>query len=91
MSTTLRRIAMVTLGLLAAEPSLAADLARPPSSGRFVAACEHLGRFCFAEACGRDQIEAALSCRALCPGSVTLEVVPRICPLPGPVVLRRRG
>lgn len=73
-----------------AAPAAAADLRERPAAGRFLATCEDLGRFCGATACGRDQIDAALGCRALCPGSVILTVVPAVCPLPG-IVLRRRG
>ena len=86
-----RLCAMLALAVLAALPASAADLREPVRAGRFLATCEHLGRFCSADGCGRDQIDAALACRALCPGSVTLRVVPARCPLPEPVVLRRRG
>ena len=88
MPSPIRTLATLTLGLLA-WPASAADYG--VRSGRFVATCEHLGRFCSAEACGRDQIEAALGCRALCPGSVTLRVEPARCLPTAPVVLRRRG
>lgn len=71
-------------------PAGAADLRERPAAGGFLATCEDLGRFCEATACGGDQIEAALGCRALCPSSVVLTVVPAACPLPG-AVLRRRG
>ena len=85
---------MIRLGLAAlhvlAGPGGAADRHARPRAGRFLATCEDLGRFCDATACGRDQIDAALGCRALCPSSVVLAVVPAACPLPG-VVLRRRG
>lgn len=85
---------MIRLGLAAllvlSAPAGAADLRERPEAGRFLATCEDLGRFCDATACGRDQIDAALGCRALCPSSVVLAVVPAACPLPG-VVLRRRG
>lgn len=96
------RFGLIALALLALGPSAAraADLdappeARPvPATGRFLATCEDLGRFCFAEGCGRDQIDAALACRAACPSSAVMTVQPVACPLPGPpvrVVLRRRG
>lgn len=84
--------------LVAASPAPAADLSRPlpgPAPlGRFVATCEDLGQFCFAEACGRDQIEAAQGCRAQCRSAVIMTVRPVACPLPAPpgaVILRRRG
>ncbi|WP_336485863.1 hypothetical protein [Methylobacterium nigriterrae] len=70
---------------------LAADVPGAPRDGRFVAACEDLGRFCTARACGRDQIAAALGCRALCPSSVVLRVEPAACAILSPVPLRRRG
>lgn len=81
------------LALLASEAP-AADLTRPVPTGRFRATCEDLGKLCFAQACGRDQIDAALGCRAQCPSAVTMSVVPDPCPLPvapSPVILRRRG
>lgn len=75
----------------------AAQAADPPGFrpvGRFIATCDDLGHLCFADTCGRDQIEAALKCRAACPASVVRRVEPVACPLPavtlGPV-LRRRG
>jgi hypothetical protein len=84
--------------LMAASPAPAADLLRPvPQSvplGRFLATCEDLGQFCFAEGCGRDQIEAAQACRAQCRSAVIMTVRPAACPLPPPpgaVILRRRG
>ena len=88
---------MIRLGLAGvlalsalAAPARAADLRDGPAAGRFLATCEDLGQFCGATACGRDQIDAALGCRALCPSAVVLTVRPAACPLPG-VVLRRRG
>ena len=85
---------MIRLGLAAllvlSSPAVAADLGERPAAGRFLATCEDLGRFCDASACGRDQIDAAQACRAVCPSAVVLAVVPAACPLPG-VVLRRRG
>lgn len=92
------RRALLLLGLLAAAvaPARAADLRERPAraTGRFLATCEHLGRFCQAEGCGRDQIDAALACREACPGSAVMTVQPAACPLPRPparVVLRSRG
>ncbi|AWN34824.1 hypothetical protein [Methylobacterium radiodurans] len=98
------RFGLIALALLATSPS-AARAADPherhvltpapaPITGRFLATCEDLGRFCFAEGCGRDQIDAALACRAACPSSAVMTVQPVACPIPGPpvrVVLRRRG
>lgn len=90
-----RRSAWILLaGLALTRPVEAADLFGPAPAGRFLATCEDLGGFCFADACGRDQIEAAQGCKAHCARSVILSVVPALCPLPdGPpvVVLRRRG
>ena len=86
--------ALALLALLVGLPATAADLARPAPLGRFRATCEDLARVCFADVCGRDQIEAAEDCRARCPGSVVMSVVPQVCPLagvPATVVLRRRG
>ena len=87
-------IGLVCLGI----PARAADAPSGPRAlspaGRFLATCEDLGRLCFGEGCGRDQIDAALACRAACPGSVTVTVQPDACPLPAApvrVVLRRRG
>lgn len=84
--------------LLAASAAPAADLAQPAPRvaplGRFLATCEDLAQFCFAEACGRDQIEAAQGCRARCRSAVIMTVHPVACPLPvppGEVILRRRG
>lgn len=80
--------------LLAASQAPAADLSRPVPAVHFRATCEDLGKLCFADACGRDQIAAAEGCRARCPSAVVMSVVPETCPLPvppGEVVLRRRG
>ncbi len=91
------RSSVIVLALLVLGPSEAgaADMRdRPVAAGRFLATCEDLGRFCFAEGCGRDQIDAALACRAACPASAVLTVRPTACPIPAPpvrVVLRRRG
>ena len=82
--------AILALPALATFAALAADLGGR-STGRFAATCEDVGQFCGARTCGHDQIDAALACRALCPSSVILDVVPELCPLPGPVVLRRKG
>lgn len=81
------------LAALSATAS-AADLRLPLPAGRFVATCEDLGTLCFAEACGRDQIDADLACRAQCPSAVTMSIVPKTCPLSSPaatVILDRRG
>ncbi len=89
-----RQLASILLaGLALTRPAAAADPSGPAPAGRFLATCEDLGRFCLADACGRDQIEAAQGCRALCPGSAILGVVPAACPLPAGsrLVLRRRG
>lgn len=96
------RFGLIALALLAlgpaaaraADPHARPDLRPAPLTGRFLATCEDLGRFCFAEGCGRDQIDAALACRAVCPSSVVMTVQPVACPIPGQpvrVVLRRRG
>lgn len=80
--------------LLTAGSAPAADRPETAPAGRFRATCEDLGGLCFADACGRDQIEAALACRARCPSSAVMEVVPAACAVPGArpdVVLRRRG
>ncbi|MCJ2012098.1 hypothetical protein [Methylobacterium sp. J-076] len=80
--------------LLVAAPTLAADLSRPVPTGNFRATCEDLGTVCFADACGRDQIDAAQGCQARCPSAVVMSVVPETCPLPvrrGEAILRRRG
>lgn len=82
-----RIICVTALGLLAGMVGLrlvsAADLIIPAPAGRFLATCEVLGRSCYADACGRDQIDAAARCRAQCPGSVVLSVVPAACSLSG--------
>lgn len=92
------RSSLIVLALLVLGPSQAgaADIRERPAlaAGRFLATCEDLGRFCFAEGCGRDQIDAALACRAACPSSTVLAVRPAACPIPVPparVILRRRG
>jgi hypothetical protein len=87
---------LLALLLVGASAASGADIgARPaPAAGRFLATCEDLGRFCFAEGCGRDQIDAALACRAACPASAVMSVRPVACPIPVPpagAVLRRRS
>ncbi|MEE7503177.1 hypothetical protein ACLBXO_04280 [Methylobacterium sp. C33D] len=80
--------------LLMTQAAGAADLRGPAPLGRFRATCEDLGTFCFADACGGDQIAAAERCRARCPSASIVEVVPAACPLyeGRPVtILRRRG
>ena len=82
------------VGLLSLHGASAADLYRAAPSTRFRATCEDLGTFCFADACGGDQIEAAQRCRARCPSSAIMSVVPAVCPAAEPVppaVLRSRG
>ncbi|MHB2210284.1 hypothetical protein [Methylobacterium sp. CM6257] len=82
------------LGLLLAQPVSAADLREVRPASGFNATCEDLGTFCYAEACGGDQIEAAQKCRALCPSAAIMSVVPAACRRSDarPVtVLRRRG
>lgn len=84
----------LVLALVSVTPLEAADLTRPAPMGRFRATCEDLGKLCFADSCGRDQIDAAMGCRARCPSSVVMSVVPVSCPLsrtPEEVILRRRG
>lgn len=81
------------LGVLLAQAE-AADLGPAGPSAGFRATCEDLGSFCFAEACGGDQIDAARTCRSLCPSAAIVSVVPATCPRPRPQgapVLRRRG
>ncbi|MCJ2056575.1 hypothetical protein MKL09_08410 [Methylobacterium sp. J-048] len=82
------------VGLLLAQTASAADWQDRPRVGGFRATCEDLATFCFADACGSDQIEAAETCRARCPSAVILDVLPAACRIPaaptGPV-LRRRG
>ncbi|WP_375464549.1 hypothetical protein [uncultured Methylobacterium sp.] len=88
------RLAAAALAAFITVPAAGADLRERPEPGRFLASCEDLGRFCLAEACGRDQIAAALACRARCPSSAVLAVVPAACPLAAPasrLVLRRHG
>ncbi|MCJ2092645.1 hypothetical protein MKK67_09040 [Methylobacterium sp. J-072] len=81
-------------GLLLAQAAAAADWHDGARVGGFRATCEDLATFCFADACGGNQIEAAETCRARCPSAVILDVLPAACripnALPGPV-LRRRG
>jgi hypothetical protein len=84
------------LGLLglALTPAAGADLQDPqPRPGGFRATCEDLATFCFADACGGDQIDAAQRCRAQCPSAAILSVVPAACRrlTPGPAILRSRG
>lgn len=95
----LRRVGLALSALwLSGAAAMAADppvpVPVPVPIGRFVATCDDLGHLCFADTCGRDQIEAALACRAACPASVVRRVEPVACPIPafplGPV-LRRRG
>lgn len=84
----------LVLALVSVTPLAAADLSRPAPMGRFRATCEDLGKLCFAQACGRDQIDAAMGCRARCPSAVVMSVVPVSCPLvraPKEVILHRRG
>ncbi|MGU3536322.1 hypothetical protein [Methylobacterium sp. A54F] len=95
--TTARTILFAMILAADAGPGRAADLGPAdrgggPPAGRFLATCEDLGQFCRAETCGRDQIDAALGCRAACPSGVVLSVVPARCPLPSVrVTLRRKG
>lgn len=87
-------LAAGVMALAATSAAPASDLLQPVPAGRFRATCEDLGTFCFADACGRDQIDAAQGCRAQCPSAVVMSVVPERCPLPGrqgDVILRRRG
>ena len=82
------------VGLLSIQGASAADLLQAAPRNGFLATCEDLGTFCFADACGRDQIEAAQRCRARCPSAAIMSVVPAACPARDaypPVVLRRRG
>lgn len=80
--------------LLIQGAAFAADLREIVPVGGFRATCEDLGTFCFADACGRDQIEAAQNCRARCPSAAIMSVIPARCPRaeaqPVPI-LRRRG
>jgi hypothetical protein len=80
--------------LLMQGAASAADLRAVAPPNGFRATCEDLGTFCFADACGRDQIEAAQGCRARCPSAVVMSVTPAACPRPEIErfpVLRRRG
>ena len=91
----LKRITiLIVAGLLLTQGAMAADWHGLPRAGGFRATCEDLATFCFAGACGGDQIAAAETCRARCPSAVILSVVPAACRIPdrsaGPV-LRRRG
>lgn len=82
------------VGLLAIQDASAADLRQAAPRSGFRATCEDLGTFCFADACGADQIEAAQSCRARCPSAAIMSVVPASCPARDAIptiVLRRRG
>jgi len=93
MARLLASIGLVGALLVPAAAS-AADLREAAPLGGFRATCEDLGSFCFADACGRDQIEAAQGCRARCPSAAIMSVIPAICPrveAPPTVVLRRRG
>ncbi len=97
MDTAMRRIptcfGLVAL-LLVQSAASAADLRDGVPIRGFRATCEDLGTFCFADACGRDQIEAAQACRARCPSAAIMSVIPSTCPSPGAEpfpVLRRRG
>ena len=87
---TRRSVWILLASLALTQPAGAADLFAPAPAGRFLATCEDLGGVCFADACGRDQIEAARGCKARCSRSVIVSVVPATCPLPDapPVVLR---
>ncbi len=95
MAHPLRLAGLVLAGLwLSGAPARAADPAGFPTTGRFLATCDDLGHLCFADTCGRDQIEAALRCRAACPASVVRRVEPALCPMPDATlapVLRRRS
>jgi hypothetical protein len=90
-----RRSASIGLALLLlVQTATAADLRREAPPGGFRATCEDLGTFCFADACGRDQIDAARTCRIQCPSAAIISVVPATCRMPlrhGEPVLRRRG
>lgn len=82
------------MGLLLIQSASAADLREAPPLSRFRATCEDLGTFCYADSCGRDQIEAAQNCRARCPSAAVISVVPAACPARDrrpAVVLRSRG
>jgi hypothetical protein len=82
------------VALLAIPCASAADLREVAPRTGFVATCEDLGTFCFADACGPDQIAAAQRCRARCPSAAIMSVVPAACPAHDAnptIVLRRRG
>jgi hypothetical protein len=82
------------VGLLAIQGASAADLRQVAPRNGFLATCEDLGTFCFADACGPDQIEAAQRCRARCPSAAIMSVVPAACAARdanSTIVLRRRG
>ncbi len=88
------RASIGLVGLLLSQgAATAADPGALAPLGGFRASCEDLGTFCFADTCGRDQIEAAQSCRARCPSAAIMSVVPASCrpPAAPPTVLRRRG
>ena len=90
----LRVMGLLALLGLAPTPAAAADPHEPRlRSGGFRATCEDLATFCFADACGGDQIDAAQKCRARCPSAAILSVVPSACRriAPGPAILRSRG
>ncbi|GEP08233.1 hypothetical protein [Methylobacterium gnaphalii] len=71
------------LSAFLAGSASAADLREQGArTGRFLATCEDLGQFCFADGCGGNQIDAALNCRAACPSAAILSVVPAACLLP---------
>lgn len=79
--------------LLIQGTASAADLrVLAPRTG-FQATCEDLGTFCFADACGRDQIEATQNCQARCPSAAIMSVIPSLCPTPEtqPFPVLRRG
>lgn len=83
------------IGLLLIQGAAsAADLREVAPLDGFRATCEDLGSFCFADACGRDQIEASQGCQARCPSAVIMSVTPDVCRRPEgqPItVLQRRG
>ena len=72
------------VGMAGLKTASAADLIVSEPVGRFLATCETLARSCYADACGRDQIDAASGCRGQCPSSVVISVVPAACPLTDP-------
>ncbi|MCJ2071653.1 hypothetical protein MKK75_23105 [Methylobacterium sp. J-030] len=80
--------------LLIPRTASAADLGAVEPRDGFRATCEDLGTFCFADACGRDQIEAAQNCQSRCPSAAIMSVIPDACRRPEgrPItVLQRRG